>query len=61
MANCLIRILIYLVYPIIWFFFKTSVKGAQTTIYCAMENFDRLTAGAYYNRLKVTSKSGNAE
>ena len=46
---------------IIWFFFLNSVKGAQTTIYCALENFDRLTAGAYYNRLKVTSKSRNTD
>jgi len=38
--------------PFMLYFLKSSKEGAQTTIYCAMEKFERLEGGAYYSDCK---------
>jgi hypothetical protein len=41
-----------LMYPIIWLIFKTPKQGAQTTIYCAVDEEIKDNSGRYYSDCK---------
>ncbi len=43
-----------LIYPIILFTFKTATQGAQTNIYCLLEDDQKLVKGGYYADCKPT-------
>jgi len=47
--------------PFILYFAKTSRQGAQTSLYCTMEDFDKLVDGGYYSDCKSTSVNHLAE
>jgi len=51
--NFLIRLIyIFIIYPIFWFFTKSSVAGAQTTLYLSYIDLDALENGEYYENCK---------
>ena len=46
------RIVGILMYPLIWLIFKTPKQGAQTTIYCAVDEEIKDKSGRYYSDCK---------
>ena len=46
--------------PAFGVFGKTRLQGAQTTLYCALEDYDKLQAGGYYSDCKIAIASGEA-
>lgn len=42
----------FLLYPIAWYLLKTSEQGAQTTIYCAVDENLKNESGRYYSDCK---------
>ena len=59
--GALMNIAITSVYPLWWYFSKSANEGSQTTLFCALEDFDKLKGGAYYSdcAVKQTSAAGN--
>ena len=43
-----------LIYPVIWLTYKNVAQGAQTNIYCILEDDHKLTKGGYYADCKLT-------
>lgn len=43
--------------PVNYLLFKSPTEGAQTSIYCALENDNNLVGGGYYKDCKV-AKTG---
>ena len=48
----IVKILIFFLQPLIWLFFKTPQQGAQTTIYCAVDEQLKNISGHYYSDCK---------
>lgn len=42
------KAIIGLFYPLIFFTFKTATQGAQTNLYCLLEEDNKLIKGGYY-------------
>lgn len=52
-----LKILHSLLYPLNLYLMKNAVQGAQTTLYCILEDDDKMVKGGYYSdcRVKATS------
>lgn len=46
-----------LIYPMILFTFKTATQGAQTSLYCILEDDHKLFKGGYYVDCKYKTTS----
>jgi len=46
--------------PFFWAFFKNKEEGAQTTLHCVFEDYEKLVSGAYYADCKVSSMNSVA-
>lgn len=56
------KLLAGLMYPLIWFTFKNSTQGAQTNLYCLLEEDNKLLKGGYYVDCKLAqTKSAQVE
>lgn len=51
------RALAALFYPLILFTFKTAPQGAQTSLYCVLEDDNKLLKGGYYVDCKFQTTS----
>lgn len=49
----LLKLLIFLLYPFLWFMMKTPKMGAQTSLYCCLEDNLKLVGGGYYVDCKI--------
>ena len=47
------RLIVFLTMPLNYLLYKTPKEGAQTTLYGALEDEDRIVKGAYYADCKV--------
>ena len=64
MDNVGVKVLYYLIYPIMYYLTKNVHYGAQTTVYCALEEAAKLEAGGYYkecSEFKLAAKATNEE
>lgn len=51
------KLLAGLAYPLILFTFKNATQGAQTNIYCVLEDDQNLVKGGYYADCKLSKTS----
>jgi len=58
--NIFFKVGFYLGSPIFYYFTKSANQGAQTTLYCALEDHDALVGGGYYKECKVAGISPEA-
>jgi len=59
-----VKILFYILYPLMWFAAKTAKSGAQTTLYLCYEDFEKIQNGEYYadcKRKELKEHSKNLE
>ena len=49
-----------ILHPAMHVFGKTREQGAQTSVYCAVEDYDKLQAGGYYDDCKIAKASAEA-
>lgn len=47
----------YLTSPVFYLLSKSSYYGAQTQLYCALEQYDKLVKGGYYSDCKIKPSS----
>ena len=52
--NIVIKLLFWLITPLIKFFFKTPIDGAQTQLNLCYMPFNEFVSGAYYSDCKIT-------
>ncbi|CAK56013.1 unnamed protein product (macronuclear) [Paramecium tetraurelia] len=52
-GNPILNIVFKLVTPIYFIFTKSCLQGAQTTLQCALEDYDKLVDGGYYSDCKI--------
>jgi len=57
----IVKIIYALLTPIFWYFFRTPKEGAQTSLLCALEDFDKLEGGSFYENCKVKKPSKAAQ
>jgi len=50
-----------MILPIYSLFQKTPLEGAQTSLYCALEDFEKLEAGGYYVDCKLEKEAAHAK
>lgn len=50
-----------LMYPLIKYAFKTPKEGAQTTIFCSTEEFDKIKSGKLYRNCKEIEVNSNGK
>ena len=63
-SNIIYRFIFSLLTPVWWYFSKSVPEGAQTSLYCALVDFDKLEGGKYYADCRVgkpTALSQNEE
>ena len=58
-GSCVVRSLIYLTYPFIWYFTKDIQGGAQTTLYLVHEEKENLKNGEFYQNNAFIEMSPN--
>ena len=44
-------------YPISLFILKTATQGAQTNLYCLLEDDNKIIKGGYYSDCRITKTS----
>ena len=54
------KVALIILYPALLYFAKSKEQGSQTTLYCAMEDFDKLKGGAYYADCREKAVSSEA-
>ena len=54
------KVAVVLLYPLIYFVTKNVTQGSQTTVYCALENIDKLEGGGYYGDCKKEELKPNS-
>jgi len=51
-GSCCLNVLLWVMMPFAYYFFKSPESGAQTTLECTFLADDKLEAGAYYDNCK---------
>ena len=57
MSNMVKKAIVFLGQWIYWYFSKNALQGAQTTLYCALEDYDKLVNGGYYTDCSLARES----